>query len=71
MNPKRNIKKIKNIDVNLIGQRGVGYFEYQLAKDISPKKIVDDLYIEIVNSNQNTFVLYDHPLIIKFIKKNL
>ena len=39
MNP-RNIKKIKNIDVNLIGQRGVGYFEYQLAKNISPKKLL-------------------------------
>jgi len=66
---KEILKKIKNIDVNLIGQRGVGYFEYQLAKNISPKKIVEDLYFEIVNSNQNTFVLYDHPLIIKFIKE--
>ena len=60
---------IKNINVNLIGKNGVGYFEYYLAKKFKPKEIVTDLVKKLLNSDKDTFVLYDHPLILKFIEK--
>ena len=57
--------------VNLIGKNGVGYFEYYLAKKFKPKEIVTDLVKKLLNSDKDTFVLYDHPLILKFIEKEL
>ena len=63
------LKGIKNIDVNIIGKDGVGYFEYNLAKNNSPKEIMENLYDHIMNSESDTFILYDHPLIIDFIEE--
>ena len=66
---KSILKGIKNIDVNIIGKDGVGYFEYNLAINKSPKEIMENLYDHIMNSENDTFILYDHPLIIDFIEE--
>ncbi len=61
-------KDFKNINVNLAGKNGVGYFEYYLSKGLEPKKIKDNLLNHILNSDPDSFVIYDHPLIINFIQ---
>jgi hypothetical protein len=65
---KEIFKNFKNINVNLAGKNGTGYFEYFLSKGLDPKKIKENLLSEILNSNTNSFVVYDHPLIINFIQ---
>ena len=65
---KSILKGIKNINVNLAGPKGVGYFEYYLSKKLEPKKIKEKLLNKILNSDQDIFVIYDHPLIMKFIE---
>ncbi len=66
---KSILKGIKNIDVNIIGKDGVGYFEFYLAKNKSPKEIMENLYDHIMNSESDMFILYDHPLIVDFIEE--
>lgn len=65
---KEILKELKNINVNLVGKNGVGYFEYFLSKNLEPKKIIEKLMDEILYSDKDTFVIYDHPLIINLIE---
>jgi len=46
----------------------VGYFEYFLSKNLEPKKIIEKLMDEILYSDKDTFLIYDHPLIINLIE---
>ena len=65
---KEIFKDIRNLNVNMSGEKGIGYFEYYLSKKITPKEITDKLLVEILNSDEDTFIVYDHPLIIQFIE---
>lgn len=65
---KEIFKNFKNINVNFAGKNGTGYFEYLLSQGLEPKKIKENLLNEILNSNTDSFVVYDHPLIINFIQ---
>lgn len=66
----KNFNNIKNLNVDLTGDNGIGYFEYYLSKNLDPKKIMEKLLKEIIDFNQNTLIIYDHPLIIQFIEEN-
>ena len=66
---KEILKNFKNINVNLAGKDGVGYFEYYLSQGLDSKEITNNLLNHILNSKVNSFVIYDHPLIINFIQE--
>ena len=55
--------------MNLVGKNGVGYFEYYLSQGLDSKEIINNLLNQILNSKVNSFVIYDHPLIINFIQE--
>ncbi len=66
---KKNIfNDIKNLNVNISGKKGIGYFEYYLSKKQTPKEVIEKLLTDIINSEDETFIIYDHPLIIQFIE---
>tara|TARA_Y100001958_G_C21187927_1_gene516661 strand:+ start:310 stop:1134 length:825 start_codon:yes stop_codon:yes gene_type:complete len=65
---KKFLNNIKNLNVNLSGEKGVGYFEYHLSKKQTPKKIKEALLVEVLNSDEETLIIYDHPLIIQFVE---
>jgi hypothetical protein len=66
---KELFKEFKNINVNLVGKNGIGYFEYYLSKGLNSVEIMNNLLTQILNSKADSFVVYDHPLIINFIQE--